>query len=79
MEPTLIPDRRVAQRYGVHIRTLARWDAAPNLAFPPPVYLRGRRYRELVQLDEWDRENSRRAASLRAQVAQRERETTATT
>ena len=77
MKPTLIPDRRAAERYGVHIRTLARWDAAANLGFPPPVYLRGRRYRELAALDEWDRENSRQAASLRAQVAQHDREITA--
>jgi hypothetical protein len=77
MEPTLIPDRRVAQRYGVHIRTLARWDAA-ELGFPPPVYLRGRRYRELARLDEWDRENSRRAASLRAQLAPYGREAVTT-
>jgi hypothetical protein len=78
MKPTLIPDRRAAERYGVHIRTLARWDAAPNLGFPAPIYLRGRRYREIEALDQWDRENSRQAASLRAQVAQHERETATT-
>jgi hypothetical protein len=69
MKPTLIPDRRAAERYGVHIRTLARWDAAPNLGFPAPIY---------EALDQWDRENSRQAASLRAQVAQHQRETATT-
>jgi hypothetical protein len=60
---TLIPDRCVAERYSVHRRTLARWDATPELGFPPPIYVRGRRYREVAALDEWDKENSRKAAS----------------
>jgi hypothetical protein len=79
MKPTLIPDRRAAQRYGVHIRTLARWDKTPELAFPPPVYLRGRRYREAAALDQWDLENSRKAAALHAPTSRREREADSST
>jgi len=63
----LIPDPVVArQRYHVHPHTLRRWDQKPELGFPPPVYVNGRRYREADKLDVWDRENSRAAAALRA-------------
>jgi hypothetical protein len=61
-KPVLIADRRVAGRYDVSVRTLARWDETPGLGFPPPVYIRDRRYRELAKLDEWDRSNARKAA-----------------
>ena len=63
----LIPDRIVAeQRYHVHPHTLRRWDKNPALAFPPRVYVNGRRYREADKLDAWDRKNSREAAARRA-------------
>jgi hypothetical protein len=55
-KPLLAPDRQVAkQRYHVVVRTLERWDADPKLGFPPPIYIRGRRYREIAALDKWDR------------------------
>ena len=50
-EGKLIPDRLVALRYDVHVRTLARWDATPGLGFPAPIYIRRRRYREIEKLD----------------------------
>jgi DNA-binding transcriptional MerR regulator len=59
---TLIPDRRVAERYGVCVRTLRRWDATPGLDFPAPLSIRRRRYRDAAALDQWDLINSRRAA-----------------
>ena len=63
----LIPDVVVArERYCVHPHTLRRWDKNPALGFPPPVYLNGRRYREAEKLDNWDRKNSREAATRRA-------------
>jgi len=63
----LIPDRVVArERYQVHPYTLRRWDNNPELDFPPPVYVCGRRYREAEKLDAWDRKNSREAATRRA-------------
>jgi hypothetical protein len=65
--PVLIPDSVVAkERYHVHAYTLRRWDEKPDLGFPPPVYVNGRRYREVAKLDAWDRKNSREAAALRA-------------
>jgi hypothetical protein len=62
-KPVLIADRRVAERYDVSVRTLARWDETAGLGFPPPVYIRDRRYRELAKLDAWDRANARKAAT----------------
>ena len=58
----LLPDRLVAARYDVSVRTLERWDEEPELGFPPPVYIRRRRYREIEKLDAWDRANARKAA-----------------
>ena len=51
----LIPDRLVGQRYGVCSRTIARWGKDPALNFPPVIKIRGRRYRDAVALDLWDR------------------------
>jgi hypothetical protein len=61
-KPGLLPDRLVAQRYDVVVRTLERWDEVPGLEFPRPVYIRRRRYREIDKLDAWDRANARKAA-----------------
>jgi hypothetical protein len=63
----LIPDPVVArERYHVHPHTLRRWDRNPALKFPPPIYMNGRRYRDVEKLDAWDRKNSREAATRRA-------------
>ena len=62
-KPVLLSDRNTAARYDVSTRTLARWDETPGLGFPPPVYIRDRRYRELAKLEEWDRNNARKAAT----------------
>jgi hypothetical protein len=60
-KPGLLPDRLVAEeRYHVVVRTLERWDETPGLKFPPPIYIRGRRYRDISKLDAWDRANARR-------------------
>jgi hypothetical protein len=54
-KPVLIPDREVAKRYHVVVRTLERWDLQPDLGFPLPVRINRRRYRELAALEAWDR------------------------
>jgi hypothetical protein len=51
---SLLPDRLVAQRYNVHVRTLVRWDQTPSLEFPPPIRIRGRRYRSAQELAAWE-------------------------
>ena len=50
-----LPDPSVAKRYGVNPRTLPRWDAQPELKFPGPMYINGRKYRNIQELDRWDR------------------------
>ena len=62
-KPGLVPDRLVAERYDVTVRTLERWDATPGLEFPKPVYIRRRRFREVSELDRWDAANARRVAN----------------
>jgi hypothetical protein len=60
-KPVLIPDRLVAERYDVTVRTLERWDQKTELGFPKPVYVRRRRFRVIDKLDDWDRANARKA------------------
>jgi hypothetical protein len=50
----LLPERLVAERYGVCTRTIDRWGKDPAVGFPPLVVIRKRRYRDLAQLDRWD-------------------------
>jgi len=57
----LLSDRQVAERYDVVVRTLERWDRQPDLGFPPPVRINGRRYRSVLALEQWDRANARKA------------------
>jgi hypothetical protein len=58
----LVPDRQVAERYGVHPKTISRWDANPDLGFPPPVVINNRFYRRLSALMVWERERAARSA-----------------
>jgi hypothetical protein len=51
----LIPDSQVARRYGIHIKTVGRWDTYSKLKFPPPVVINGRRYRRRRDLEEFER------------------------
>jgi hypothetical protein len=51
----LLPDPQVCRRYNIDQRTLPRWDADPDLRFPPPTYINGRKYRDVEALDSWDK------------------------
>jgi hypothetical protein len=62
-KPGLLPDRLVAERYHVVVRTLERWDTIPELGFPRPIYIRRRRFRALAALEAWDCANARKAAA----------------
>jgi hypothetical protein len=55
MSKRLIPDSHVAERYGVHVCTLTRWERDPHLDFPKSVKIRGRNYRDEAQLDAFDK------------------------
>ena len=41
--------------------TLWRWDHDPNLKFPKPVRIRGRKYRDEAELDAFDAAQARDA------------------
>ena len=50
----LVPDSKVRERYGVSPQTIWRWDHKPELGFPSPVRINGRKYRDESKLDEFD-------------------------
>jgi hypothetical protein len=52
----LLPDPLVAERYQVTPRTIHRWDRQPELGFPQPLLINGRKYRRLNQLESWERQ-----------------------
>jgi predicted DNA-binding transcriptional regulator AlpA len=53
-EKRLIPDYLVQKRYGVTSMTVWRWDHDPTLDFPKPYRIKGRKYRNADELDEFD-------------------------
>lgn len=62
-ERRLLPAKQVCQRYGgISPMTLWRWLNDPSLAFPRPIYIRGKRYFDLAELDEFDERQPSQAA-----------------
>jgi hypothetical protein len=45
----------------VSVRSLSRWDADPALGFPPPIWIRDRKYRRISELEKWERKRAARA------------------
>ncbi len=45
---------QVCARYGVVPLTLRRWDQDPELGFPAPVFIRGRKYRDEEEILAWE-------------------------
>jgi hypothetical protein len=55
----LLPDRVVRQRLGnISPSTLFRWDRRPELGFPKPVVINGRKYRDEQQLADFLRSHA---------------------
>jgi predicted DNA-binding transcriptional regulator AlpA len=50
----LIPDPQMRKRYGVSEMTVWRWDRQPDLGFPPPIRINGRKYRRFSKLLAWE-------------------------
>jgi hypothetical protein len=48
---TLVPDAEVRKEFKITAMTLWRWDHDPDLGFPPPAIIRGRKYRSRALLD----------------------------
>jgi DNA-binding transcriptional MerR regulator len=55
-----LPTRLVSARYGVSDRTIARWERDPDLRFPQPLVVNGRKYFSEDDLTAWDRANASR-------------------
>jgi predicted DNA-binding transcriptional regulator AlpA len=47
------PDSTVAKLLGVHVKSLPRWDKKPELNFPKPIYINGRKYRRRSEIKEF--------------------------
>jgi hypothetical protein len=54
-EDDLLPDPAVARRYGVHVRSIARWSKDPRLGFPAAISINGRNYRRRLELEKFER------------------------
>ena len=50
----LITDARVRERFGKSQRTIDRWSQDPALGFPPPVYIRGRKFRDIGAIEAFE-------------------------
>jgi hypothetical protein len=53
----VLPARAVATRYGIHLRSIARW-VARGIIPPPDRLINGRRYWLVESLDQADRKNT---------------------
>ncbi len=49
----LAPDSKIAKQLGVHPKSLPRWDRRPELHFPKPIYINGRKYRRQAEIREF--------------------------
>lgn len=45
---------QVEQRYQRTRMTIYRWENDPEMGFPKPIVINGRKYHEETQLDAWD-------------------------
>jgi predicted site-specific integrase-resolvase len=57
-----IPRRKAAERNGVSVRTLIRWEKDPKLNLPKPFVVNGRVYFDDGELREWEISRNRKAA-----------------
>jgi len=51
----LLPRRAVAERYGVNVRTIVRWENDPGLCFPQPIEINKRHYFREAELTTFER------------------------
>jgi hypothetical protein len=66
MSQKLMPDYKVwRDRYNVTAMTGWRWDRDPDLGFPKPVYIQGRKYRNVDELDAFDERQRQKSGPTR--------------
>jgi hypothetical protein len=55
MTSKLIPDAEVRTGLGSRSqRTIDRWTSDPKVSFPRPIYIRGRKFRELAAVEAFE-------------------------
>jgi hypothetical protein len=52
---SLMPARKVQERYDIADRTLDRWLESKTLNFPRPLVINKRRYWRIAELETWER------------------------
>jgi len=57
---TLMPAKKVLERYDIADRTLDRWLESKTLNFPKPVLINKRRYFRISELVVWERNRAAR-------------------
>jgi hypothetical protein len=60
-----LPTAEVAHRYLTSTRSVDRWAGDPQLDFPKPFYINGRKFWSLNALRAWDRQRVRLGAQLK--------------
>jgi hypothetical protein len=66
---SLVPDSVVREEFVITAMTLHRWDHDPGLGFPPPIVIRGRKYRSRQQLEEFKQKKIKQAVAGRKRKA----------
>ena len=61
-----LPEPKVCERYGVSHMAPRRWDADPELDFPKPIIIRGRKYRDLDALEAFEERQRARDPQITA-------------
>jgi hypothetical protein len=51
-----LPTGGVAAKFNVTPRSVDRWWKNPELNFPQPIFINGRKYWSLAELERWERE-----------------------
>ena len=64
----LLPRKLVSVRYCVGPKTLARWSSDPEVGFPAPVDICGRKYFREAELIDWDRRRAATSSKTRLPV-----------
>jgi hypothetical protein len=70
--------RKTAERYGVSVRSIERWEEDPELGFPKSRNVNGRNYDDTDALDAWDAKCAAAAREARSKrKASKQEEATA--
>jgi hypothetical protein len=57
-----IPRRRAAERLGICVRTLMRWERDPKLNLPKPDDVNGRKYFDDEEFSAWQNRRAQKVA-----------------